>query len=273
MIVDFTDTTFIDSTTLGVLVSGVKRLRTKDGELSIVCSDRNITKIFEITGLDRVFTIYPTRAEAVEQIDAASRLPRSEPPPLALWATLGGVALAAPAAAPAASTRRAPTRPTARSCSVRSAAPATRWPTPERTGKVGPNLDDAFAGLARRRASRSGRSATSSATRSSIAVAEPSGVITATGRHRSSARPGCRANLVTGEDAKDVAAYVASVAGMRRGRAAADGDHDDRRPRRPRADHDHRGTTTERPARRRRRRSSRRGRGSSRRPAARAATR
>jgi anti-sigma B factor antagonist len=70
VVVDFTDTTFIDSTTLGVLVSGVKRLREKDGTLSIVCSDRNITKIFEITGLDRVFTIYPTRAEALERLDS-----------------------------------------------------------------------------------------------------------------------------------------------------------------------------------------------------------
>src|SRR4029077_14078718 len=57
VVVDFSNTTFIDSTTLGVLVGGVKRLRTNDGQLSLVCSDRNITKIFEITGLDRVFTI------------------------------------------------------------------------------------------------------------------------------------------------------------------------------------------------------------------------
>ena len=71
VVVDFTRTTFIDSTTLGVLVGGVKRLRTNDGQLSLVCSDRNITKIFEITGLDRVFTIYPTRAEALEQIGAS----------------------------------------------------------------------------------------------------------------------------------------------------------------------------------------------------------
>jgi anti-sigma B factor antagonist len=70
VVVDFTDTTFIDSTTLGVLVGGVKRLREKGGRLSIVCSDRNITKIFEITGLDRVFTIYPTRAEALERLDS-----------------------------------------------------------------------------------------------------------------------------------------------------------------------------------------------------------
>ena len=68
VIVDFSNTTFIDSTTLGVLVGGVKRLRPNDGQLSLVCSDRNITKIFEITGLDRVFTIYPTREEAVSQV-------------------------------------------------------------------------------------------------------------------------------------------------------------------------------------------------------------
>ena len=75
VVVDFSDTTFIDSTTLGVLVGGVKRLRTNDGQLSLVCNDRNITKIFEITGLDRVFTIYPTRVEAVEQLNVSSQPP------------------------------------------------------------------------------------------------------------------------------------------------------------------------------------------------------
>jgi len=68
IILDLRDTTFIDSTTLGVLVGGVKRLRTNDGQLSLVCSDRNITKIFEITGLNKVFPIYESRAEAVESV-------------------------------------------------------------------------------------------------------------------------------------------------------------------------------------------------------------
>jgi anti-sigma B factor antagonist len=72
VVVDFSDTTFIDSTTLGVLVGGVKRLRAQEGRLSLVCSDRNITKIFEITGLDRVFTIYPTRDEALAKTGASS---------------------------------------------------------------------------------------------------------------------------------------------------------------------------------------------------------
>jgi anti-sigma B factor antagonist len=73
VIVDFTDTTFIDSTTLGVLVSGVKRLREAGGHLSLVCGDRNITKIFEITGLDRVFPIHPSRSEAVAELESPSR--------------------------------------------------------------------------------------------------------------------------------------------------------------------------------------------------------
>ena len=75
VIVDLSNTTFIDSTTLGVLVGGVKRLRTNEGQLSLVCSDRNITKIFEITGLDRVFTIYPTRNEALSQVGTSSQPP------------------------------------------------------------------------------------------------------------------------------------------------------------------------------------------------------
>jgi anti-sigma B factor antagonist len=75
VIVDFSDTTFIDSTTLGVLVGGVKRLRTNNGQLSLVCNDRNITKIFEITGLDRVFTIYPTRDEAIAKVGTANEPP------------------------------------------------------------------------------------------------------------------------------------------------------------------------------------------------------
>ena len=65
IVVDLSKATFIDSTTLGVLVGGVKRLRPNGGQVTLVCSDRNITKIFEITGLDRVFTIHPTRDAAV----------------------------------------------------------------------------------------------------------------------------------------------------------------------------------------------------------------
>ncbi len=68
IVVDLSAATFIDSTTLGVMVGGVKRLRPSGGALALVCSDQNITKIFEITGLDRVFPIHETREEALSSV-------------------------------------------------------------------------------------------------------------------------------------------------------------------------------------------------------------
>ena len=68
IIVDLGRVTFIDSTALGVLVSGAKRVRPKNGRLDIVCTDENITRIFEITGLDRIFGIYRTRDEALRAV-------------------------------------------------------------------------------------------------------------------------------------------------------------------------------------------------------------
>jgi anti-anti-sigma factor len=71
VIVDFTEVTFIDSTTLGVLVGAIKRLCAVDGALVLVSSDRNITKIFEIVGLDRVISIFSTLDEARNFFEAA----------------------------------------------------------------------------------------------------------------------------------------------------------------------------------------------------------
>ena len=68
VVVDLSQATFIDSTTLGVLVGGVKRLRPSGGSLALVCTDQNIQKIFEITGLDRVFPIHASRQEALDSV-------------------------------------------------------------------------------------------------------------------------------------------------------------------------------------------------------------
>ena len=70
LVVDLSKATFIDSTTLGVLVGGVKRLRPSGGSLALVCTDQNISKIFEITGLDRVFPIHGSREEALQSVAA-----------------------------------------------------------------------------------------------------------------------------------------------------------------------------------------------------------
>lgn len=68
IVVDLSEATFIDSTTLGVLVGGVKRLRPDGGSLALVCTDENIGKIFEITGLDRVFPIHDSRDAALAAV-------------------------------------------------------------------------------------------------------------------------------------------------------------------------------------------------------------
>jgi anti-sigma B factor antagonist len=67
VIVDLSETTFIDSTFLGVLLGGMRSLRERGGELSVVCPD-SIRKTFEITGLDRVLTITEASTVTAETI-------------------------------------------------------------------------------------------------------------------------------------------------------------------------------------------------------------
>ena len=66
LVVDLSEATFIDSMTLGVLLGAVKRLRPSGGAVSVVCTDPHIRRIFEITLLDRIFTLYPNRQAAVD---------------------------------------------------------------------------------------------------------------------------------------------------------------------------------------------------------------
>jgi anti-sigma B factor antagonist len=64
VVVDLEGVDFLDSTGLGVLVGGLKRLRSNDGDLSLVCTQSRILKVFEVTGLTKVFEIF-------ESVDAA----------------------------------------------------------------------------------------------------------------------------------------------------------------------------------------------------------
>jgi anti-sigma B factor antagonist len=67
VVVDLSGVTFLDSTALGVLVSGLKRFRAADGDLSLVVTGRNVAKVLEITGLVDVFRIFDTVEEAVQE--------------------------------------------------------------------------------------------------------------------------------------------------------------------------------------------------------------
>jgi anti-sigma B factor antagonist len=72
LIVDMQGVDFLDSTGLGVLVGGLKRVRSLDGELQLVCGQEKILKVFRITGLTKVFPIHPTLEDALQGIPVKS---------------------------------------------------------------------------------------------------------------------------------------------------------------------------------------------------------
>ena len=65
LVVDLSGVSFMDSTGLGVLVGRLKQIRLNDGSMRLVCAHDRVLKVFVITGLDKVFAIYPTVGEAV----------------------------------------------------------------------------------------------------------------------------------------------------------------------------------------------------------------
>ena len=64
IIVDMSGVDFIDSSGLGVLLGTLKRVREQDSTLTIVSDREIVLKVFHVTGLDRVFSIVSTLAEA-----------------------------------------------------------------------------------------------------------------------------------------------------------------------------------------------------------------
>ena len=60
LIVNLERVEFLDSTGLGVLVGGLKRVRAHDGSLDLVCTQERILNISRVTGLTKVFGIHET---------------------------------------------------------------------------------------------------------------------------------------------------------------------------------------------------------------------
>ena len=64
VVIDLEAVDFLDSTGLGVLVGVLRRIRTAAGELRIVCATPRLLELFAITGLDGVFDVRATVADA-----------------------------------------------------------------------------------------------------------------------------------------------------------------------------------------------------------------
>ena len=68
IVVDLTQTTFLDSSALGVLIGAVRHVRDSGGALAIVNVDAGSAKTFQLTGLDQILAIVATREEAVQAV-------------------------------------------------------------------------------------------------------------------------------------------------------------------------------------------------------------
>lgn len=67
-IINLTGLEFIDSSGLGVLVGGLARVREKEGTIKLVCSNRRILRVFEMTRLTQLFDIYEDEDSAARDL-------------------------------------------------------------------------------------------------------------------------------------------------------------------------------------------------------------
>jgi len=61
VLIDFKDVTFMDSSGLGALVLALKTVRAAGCNLVVCSINEQIRILFELTSMDRVFEIYPSR--------------------------------------------------------------------------------------------------------------------------------------------------------------------------------------------------------------------
>ena len=67
LVVDLSQVRFMDSTALSVLV-GVNRSLGDGARMAIVCVNTNVLKIFELSGMDGVFALFPTVDDALAHV-------------------------------------------------------------------------------------------------------------------------------------------------------------------------------------------------------------
>jgi anti-sigma B factor antagonist len=67
IVIDLEGVDFLDSTGLGVLVGGLKKVRAHDGSMRLICNQERLLKIFRITGLAKVFAIHGSQADALAE--------------------------------------------------------------------------------------------------------------------------------------------------------------------------------------------------------------
>lgn len=69
LIISMAKIKYIDSSGLGTLVGGLRRISELEGTLALCGASPQVRKVFDITGLSRVFQLYESREEALSNMD------------------------------------------------------------------------------------------------------------------------------------------------------------------------------------------------------------
>lgn len=92
LIADLGRVDFLDSTGLGAIVGGVKRLREAGGSLCLVITTPRILRIFQITGLTKALAIQPSVADAISADPHWQQTAESDAGSVHLWCEQHGLA-------------------------------------------------------------------------------------------------------------------------------------------------------------------------------------
>jgi len=66
LVINLEGVRYIDSPGLGVLIGALKKVREHSGRILLVCTNPQIKKIFNITGLVKIFEIFKDEDEALQ---------------------------------------------------------------------------------------------------------------------------------------------------------------------------------------------------------------
>ena len=68
LIMDFSGVTFMDSSGIGVVIGRYKKLKVKNGSLVITSLNKNVKRIFELSGMFKIISTFNSLDEAVKNI-------------------------------------------------------------------------------------------------------------------------------------------------------------------------------------------------------------
>jgi anti-sigma B factor antagonist len=68
LVFDLSGVTYMDSSGLGMLVGLLKRVRESKGEVAIAGATARVSRLFDITGLKQIFSLYEDASAALKEV-------------------------------------------------------------------------------------------------------------------------------------------------------------------------------------------------------------